>query len=216
MYTPQSFIERDLPTLHSFMEQNSFATLVTTGAAGLTASHLPFLLDRDQGENGTLIGHMAKANPQWRQLADNSEALVMFHGPHAYISPGWMQEQNVVPTWNYVAVHATGNVVIEQEPSKLLDIIRQYVKIYESSLPVSWQLDSVEPDFTNSLLDAIVGFTIEITSLEGKWKLSQNHSKERRQRIVQGLQSQTDSGAHCIAELMQATLAPSDRSVNET
>ena len=215
MYTPQSFVERDLPTLHSCMEQHSFATLVTTGALGLTASHLPLLLDRDQGENGTLIGHMAKANPQWRDLAD-SEALVIFQGPHAYISPGWMQEQNVVPTWNYVAVHATGRVVLEEDSSKLLDIIRQYVKIYESSLPVPWQLDSVEPGFTNSLLDAIVGFTIEITSLEGKWKLNQNHSEERRQRIVQGLQSQTDSGAHYIAELMQATLTPSDRSVNET
>lgn len=211
MYTPQSFVESDLAKLHSCIEQNSFATLVTTGTSGPTASHLPLLLDRESGPNGTIIGHLAKANPQWRNL-DDSEALVIFQGPHAYISPGWMQEQNVVPTWNYVAVHATGKVVIEHDPGKLLDIVRQYVDFYESSLPVPWQLDTVDPEFTESLLQAIVGFSIEITTLEGKWKLNQNHSEERRQRIIHGLQRQPDASSHLIAELMQATLTADDSS----
>jgi transcriptional regulator len=167
MYTPFGFVENDLSVLHSCIEENSFATLVTTNSSGPAVSHLPLLLDRDAGPNGTLIGHMAKANSQWREITD-ADALAVFHGPHAYISPGWLKEQNVVPTWNYVAVHATGKVKLIEEPSELLDIIRRYVEVYESSMPESWQLDSAEPDFIESLLGAIVGFTIEIDSLEGK------------------------------------------------
>lgn len=206
MYTPQSFVEEDLDVLHECMEANSFATLITKGDSGPVVSHLPLLLDRTNGAKGTLIGHMAKANPQWRDMT-GSEALVVFHGPHAYISPGWMQEQNVVPTWNYVAVHATGTVVLEDNEEKLLDIVRRYVETYESALPVPWELDSAEPDFTTSLLGAIVGFTIEISSLEGKWKLNQNHNEARRQRIVEGLLTQPDDGSRQIAELMRATLS---------
>jgi transcriptional regulator len=206
MYTPFGFVENDLSVLHSCIEENSFATLVTTNSSGPAVSHLPLLLDRDAGPNGTLIGHMAKANSQWREITD-ADALAVFHGPHAYISPGWLKEQNVVPTWNYVAVHATGKVKLIEEPSELLDIIRRYVEVYESSMPESWQLDSAEPDFIESLLGAIVGFTIEIDSLEGKWKLNQNHSEERRQKLVDGLKTRPDDGALKIASLMQATLS---------
>jgi transcriptional regulator len=164
------------------------------------------LLDRDAGPNGTLIGHMAKANSQWREITD-SDALAIFHGPHAYISPGWFKEQNVVPTWNYVAVHVTGKVNLVEEPSELLDIIRRYVEVYEASMPEPWQLNSAEPDFIESLLGAIVGFTIEIDSLEGKWKLNQNHSEERRQKVVNGLKTLPGEGSTKIAALIQATLS---------
>jgi transcriptional regulator len=118
-----------------------------------------------------------------------------------------LKEQNVVPTWNYVAVHATGKVKLIEEPSELLDIIRRYVEVYEAPMPEPWQLDSAEPDFIESLLGAIVGFTIEIDSLEGKWKLNQNHSEERRQKLVDGLKTRPDDGALKIAALMQATLS---------
>lgn len=205
MYTPFSFVESDLSTLHSCIEENSFATLVTTDSAGPVVSHLPLLLDRADGPNGTLIGHMAKANPQWREMT-NSDALAIFHGPHAYISAGWLKERNVVPTWNYVAVHATGSVKLVEEPSELLDIVRRYVNVYEASMPEPWQLDSAEPAFIEKLLDAIVGFTIKIESLEGKWKLSQNHSEERRQKIITGLRSRPGVNDSQIAELMKATL----------
>ena len=209
MYTPPSFVENDLATLHACIEENSFATLVTAGSSGPMASHLPLLLDRKAGQYGSLVGHLAKANSHWKEMADQ-EALVIFHGPHAYISPTWYQERNVVPTWNYVAVHAKGIVRLVDEPAVLLDIVRQYVTFYESSMPEPWELSSAEPEFIDKLLDAIVGFTIEITSIEGKWKLNQNHSYERRQRIIAGLQTCPDQNPARIASLMQATLAGSE------
>lgn len=206
MYTPFSFVENDLSVLHSCIEENSFATLVTKDSCGPVVSHLPLLLDRDAGPNGTLIGHMAKANPQWREIT-GADSLAIFQGPHAYISPGWFKEQNVVPTWNYVAVHVTGKLQLIDEKPELLDIVRRYVNIYESSMPEPWQLDSAEPDFIEKLLDAIVGFTIEIESLEGKWKLNQNHSEDRRQKVIDGLKTRPDEGSAKITTLMQATLA---------
>lgn len=205
MYTPASFVENDLSILHSCIEENSFATLVTTGLSGPVVSHLPLLLDRAAGPNGTVIGHKAKANSQWKDLS-GKDALAIFHGPHAYISPTWLQERNVVPTWNYVAVHVTGKVQLVEESSALLDIVRRYVEFYESPMPEPWLVDSPESDFTESLLKAIVGFTIEITSIEGKWKLSQNHSEERRQRVIQGLRTRSDENSAQIADLMRATL----------
>lgn len=205
MYTPFSFAENDLSKLHSCIEENSFATLVTTDSTGPVVSHLPLLLDRNDGSNGTLIGHMAKANSQWREIT-NGDALAIFHGPHAYVSPGWLDEQNVVPTWNYVAVHATGKVKIVQEQCELLDIVRRYVNFYESPMPEPWQLGPTDPEFVEKLLDAIVGFTIEISSIEGKWKLNQNHSEERRQKIIAGLQSRPGENNSYIANLMSATL----------
>lgn len=205
MYTPTSFVENDLSVLHSCIKENSFATLVTTNSSGPAVSHLPLLLDRADGPNGTLIGHMAKANSQWCEI-QNGDALAVFHGPHAYVSPGWFKEQNVVPTWNYVAVHATGKVKLVEEPSKLLDIVRRYVEVYESSMPEPWQLNTADPEFIEKLLDAIVGFTIEISSIEGKWKLNQNHSEERRQKIITGLQTRPGENNSQIAELMRETL----------
>ncbi len=205
MYTPISFVEADLSILYSCIEENSFATLVTTDSEGLAVSHLPLLLDPEAGPNGTLIGHMAKANPQWREIA-NGDALAIFHGPHAYISPGWLNEQNVVPTWNYVAVHVTGKVQLVEGQTELLEIVRQYVNFYEASMSAPWQLESADPEFIGKLLDAIVGFTIEITSIEGKWKLNQNHSNERRQKIVNGLETRPGENSAQIADLMRATL----------
>ena len=160
MYTPFSFVENDLSKLHSCIEENSFATLVTTDSTVPVVSHLPLLLDRNAGPNGTLIGHMAKANSQWRDIK-NADALAIFHGPHAYVSPSWLDEQNVVPTWNYVAVHATGKVKLVEDQTELLDIVRRYVNFYEASMPEPWQLGTADPEFIEKLLDAIVGFTIE-------------------------------------------------------
>lgn len=209
MYTPFSFVENDLSILHSCIEGNSFATLVTIDDSGPVVSHLPLLLDRADGSNGTLIGHMAKANPQWRDIT-NGDALAVFHGPHAYISPSWYREKNVVPTWNYVAVHAKGKVKLVEDQAELLDIVRRYVNFYEASMAEPWQMGSAEPEFIEKLLDAIVGFTIEISSIEGKWKLNQNHSEVRRQNVIDGLKTRPDEGAARIAALMQATIEKHD------
>ncbi|MCA9077629.1 MAG: FMN-binding negative transcriptional regulator [Planctomycetaceae bacterium] len=204
MYTPRSFVEERPERLHDFIEHNSFGILVTAGN-GIVASHLPFLLDRDSGPHGQLTSHMAKANPQWREL-DSCEVLTIFHGPHAYISPTWYQAGNTVPTWNYVAVHATGTLRVTEAPEQLRDIVRCSVDTHEAHMPTPWSMDSVDDAFIDQLLKSIVGFTIEITRLEGKWKLNQNHNVERRERVIDALQIRGSDTECEIARLMQERL----------
>ena len=180
MYVPAAFAEPDLTKLHDFIEQNSFGLLVSQVAGLPFASHLPFLLDRKAGPHGTLVGHVARANPQWRE-AGRAAALAIFSGPHAYISPTWYEAEQVVPTWNYTAVHVSGQVQIVEEEAALLDIVRKSVQLYEQAMPQPWSFDG-SSTFVERLLAQIVGFRIEIDKIEGKWKLNQNHPVERRKR----------------------------------
>jgi len=210
MYIPDNFAEDDLDKLHAFISANSFATLVSagrrTGDAGEPlASHLPLLCDRSASPRGRLIGHMAAANPHWRDL-DGEQVLAMFTGPHAYISPAWQATVNSVPTWNYVAVHVLGTARIERDPRRLEEIVRAYVDFYEATMPQPWSLDAADPDYIAQLLGAIVGFTIEIDRIEGKWKLSQNHAPERREAVIRGLRSLGGWDRERIAQLMAETL----------
>ena len=139
MYIPAVFEERDLPKLHAAVERYSFATLVSHGDNGMAASHLPLLLDRD-GEKGTLVGHMARANEQWREAAGQA-VMAIFSGPHAYVSPSWYEATQVVPTWNYTAVHTCGRVEVIQEEDTLLAILRRTVEVYERAMPRPWSFD---------------------------------------------------------------------------
>jgi len=211
MYIPDSFAERNVSKLHDFVTANSFATLVSVGSTHPAnggepfASHLPLLCDRTVGQHGQLVGHMAAANPQWRHL-DGQKVLVIFSGPHAYISPTWYESDNAVPTWNYVAVHVVGTVRIERDPTRLGEIVRAFVEFYEAGMPEPWSLDLAEPAYIARLLDAIVGFTIEIDRIEGKWKLSQNHLPERRESVIRGLQSLGGAERIRIASLMAETI----------
>ena len=202
MYTPSAFVVSDRESLHDFIKSHSFATLVSNDGDIVDASHLPLLLDRDAGEHGQQTGHFAKANPHWKDL-DGRGVLAIFHGPHAYVSPSWYAEQNVVPTWNYVAVHAHGTLRIEHDRDRLLDIVRQSVEVYEAAMPSPWRLDYAEPSFIDGLLNGIVGFTIGIEQLEGKWKLNQNHSAERQKRLIAGLRTRPDTGSQDVANLME-------------
>jgi transcriptional regulator len=181
------------------MRHHSFAVLTTHGDGGLIASHLPILLDADAGPYGHLLGHMARANPQWKSVL--GEALVVFSGPHTYVSPAWYEEGGTVPTWNYEAVHAYGTFHVVEDRDGLLDILRRTVPIYESPRPESWTFDESAPH-VEKLLKAIVSFRIEITRLEGKWKLSQNHPEERRRRVIRALSGQSDEDSHAVAALM--------------
>lgn len=205
MYTPQAFQETDLCKLHDWMERSSFALLVSGEDDELVASHLPLLLDRSNGELGTVRGHMARANPQWESAQDRSVMLV-YSGPHAYISPTWYQADNVVPTWNYVAVHAYGTLEVVHDADQLLEIVRDTVDVNESGMPSPWSLDSVDFQFSSSLLKAIVGFRVRIERLEGKTKLNQNHDVARRQLVVQALQAESSDNARAVAELIEQTV----------
>ena len=208
MYIPPHFAESDPATLHAFIEQHSFG-LLSSQVDGLPfGTHLPFLLDRDAGPHGTLVGHMARANPQWRELAGQT-ALAIFSGPHAYISPAWYEAENVVPTWNYLAVHAYGPVRLIEDRDALLEIVQRSVTVYEAAMPRPWQLDTTGP-FVDRLLAQIVGFHIEIEKIEGKWKLNQNHSVDRRAKVVRALREQGGENSNGIADLMRATLPSPD------
>lgn len=208
MYVPQHFAETDPEKLYAAMEQFSFAILVSTHGGKVLASHLPLLLDRTSGNHGMLLGHMARANLQWDQ-ANGGEVLAIFSGPHAYISPQWYAAPRMVPTWNYVAVHAYGRFQILEEEAEVLAQLRRTVATYESPRPQPWQLDA-PPEFLTRLAQQIVGFRIPIERLEGKWKLSQNHPVERRQRIVSGLLATGRSDEVDIANLILAICSPQD------
>jgi transcriptional regulator len=205
MYIPASFLEADPAKLHDFIDGHGFATLISSASDEPIASHLPILLDRDAGPHGRLIGHFARANTHW-EVASRGKSLVIFHGPHAYVSPGWMEARNVVPTWNYVVVHAYGTVRLFDDRDRLRDIVRRTVEKYESPRAEPWSMNGPEPEFLDKLLAAIVGFEIDIERLEGKWKLNQNHPAERRERIIRGLQATGRPDEWQIAELMQAKL----------
>lgn len=204
MYTPPSFAVDDRETLFDCIERNSFATLITSNG-GVMVSHLPLLLDRELGEQGRLVGHMARANPQWEQ-ADAGEAIAIFHGPHAYISPAWYEAENVVPTWNYVAVHAHGTFQLDNSPERRLEIVRRTVETYEAHRTPPWSLDSVDADFTFKLLDAIVAFEIPIDRIEGKWKLNQNHDEQRRGKVIRALRDIGGDDEVEMAGLMEETV----------
>jgi transcriptional regulator len=201
MYVPSSFERTDPAELFAFMEAHSFALLVSTHAGVPFATHLPLLLDRTAGPHGALIGHMARANPQWRDL-DGQPVLAIFSGPHAYISPAWYESEGVVPTWNYVAVHATGTARVVDDPAEVTNIVAALVAVYEGNRANPWQFDP-STEYARKMVHAIVGFRLEIEQLEGKWKLNQNHTPERRARVIAALESSTSADEREIARLMR-------------
>ncbi len=204
MYTPSAFAETDLATIHAFIEANSFATLVSQHDGQLAASHLPILLERGAGPRGTLYGHMARANPQWRQ-AEGTEVLAIFSGPHAYISPSWYESPDVVPTWNYAAVHASGIFRKVDAEAELLRILEDSVHFFERGLPRPWSIDARSASLRQRAR-MTMGFRIEIGRLEGKWKVGQNHPAERRRKVIKVLENRPDDNSRAIAEMMQAAL----------
>jgi transcriptional regulator len=206
MYTPAAFAVTDPDRLAMFIAEHSFAAVITQHEGAPFASHLPLLLDRDRGPHGTLVGHMAKANPQWREAINVSEgipALAIFSGPHTYISPTWYAEPNTVPTWNYVAVHATGRLTLMEDSARLLTLLARTVDYYEASLPQPWRLASQDAAFIEKLLASIIGFEIAIEKLAGKWKLNQNHPPERRERVIASLEKSVRTDDRAIAAAMR-------------
>jgi len=206
MYVPTAFAEADLGRLHDFIERHSFGLLVSQVDGLPFATHLPLLLDRTAGPRGALVGHVARANPQWRGLAGQT-ALAVFSGPHVYVSPSWYEADQVVPTWNYVAAHAYGRAEVIEDASALLEIVRRMVQVYERGMPRPWSFDG-SGTFAERMLAQIVGFRIPIDTLEGKRKLNQNHPPERRRKVIGALEERGDENALDVAALMRETLPP--------
>jgi transcriptional regulator len=201
MYIPKAFCEDDIHTLHRFMRTYSFATLVTQHEGVPFATHLPFLLDIERGIHGALLAHMARANPQWHDFNIAQEVLVIFQGPHAYISPSWYEVELSVPTWNYAVVHTYGFPRLIEDQEELSQLLKTLIQTHESQLEKPWPFQ-LPDDYVQNMMRGIVGFSIEITRIEGKFKLSQNRTEAERENVITALQASTDTLA--VAELMKS------------
>lgn len=209
MYCPAAFRQDDLPSLHAQIQASGLAIVTSSGAQGLQASHLPLLLEPGEGEFGTLYGHFARANPHWRDLADGAEALVVFSGADAYVHPGWYpakaEHGKVVPTWNYIAVHAWGQAEVFDEPERLLQLVSRLSERHEQGRPQPWAVSDAPREYIDSMLRAIVGFALPIRRLEGKWKLSQNRSVSDQAGVRTGLAASASLRDQELAAQMNPT-----------
>ena len=206
MYVPSHNRMDDRAGQLAFMRQYSFATLVTADSgAALKATHLPFVVV-EQGAELRLVAHLARANPQWRDFADAGEVLVIFQGPHAYISPSLYQRQPSVPTWNYAAVHALGSLRLLESREDKLAALRQLVMANDA--PWLEEMERLPPDFLALKLEGIVAFEIAVTRLDARWKLSQDRSPQERRNIVEALNGSADSMALAVAALTPDSMEP--------
>ncbi len=205
MYVPSHFREDRVTVLHATIDRSGLATLVTAGPDGPEASHVPMLLDRGAGPLGTLYGHVARANPQWRH--PDPAGLAIFLGPDAYVTPSWYATKGrtgeVVPTWNYVAVHARGRVTFFDDEERLLDLVAKLTRRHEAPRQAPWAVSDAPPDYVRANLRAIVGFELPIAKLEGKWKMSQNRSAEDRAGVADGLEREGGASAAAVAALVR-------------
>ena len=206
MYTPRAFAIDELSQLHELILATRLAILVSHGENGLQASHLPLLLNPDEGPNGTLYGHLAKANPQWRELQNGGEALVIFAGADAYISPAFYpakaEHGKVVPTWNYIAVHAYGTPAVFSDAERLLKVVTALTDRHESGRAQPWRVSDAPADYIDGMLKAIVGFALPIERLVGKRKLSQNRSAADMAGVRDGLAASADVRDQTLARFI--------------
>lgn len=207
MYLPAHFAETRPEVLHALLREHPFATLVTQGGKGLNADHLPLHFAAGVGPHGALQGHVARANPLWRDAAD-SDVLVIFQGPQAYVTPSWYETKRehgkAVPTWNYVVVHARGRLRVIDDPAWLREQLETLVAEHEAGFAEPWQISDAPPDYIEKMLKAIVGIEIVISELGGKWKTSQNQPGINRAGVVAGLREQGRDDALQMAELVAA------------
>ena len=204
MYIPKHYAVTDRAKMLDFIKNNGFGILFSHTGAEPMANHLPFILDENGGEQGLILGHMAKANRQLR-YADGQQVLVVFHGPHSYVSPTWYQEEDTVPTWDYVAVHATGVFKAVEDRAGIEDIVERITDYYEASQPQPWRADFSTP-YADQMIKRIVAFEIEITRLQGKWKLNQNHPEGLRRKVAEQLTALGGDNNRQIAELINEDL----------
>ena len=206
MYIPPAFAIGELPSLHAAIRQSRLANVITATAEGLMASPLPLLLDPSEGDYGVLYGHLARANRQWT-AAPNGEALAVFMGPDAYVTPAWYQAKRetgkVVPTWNYVTVHAYGEIEFFDDEVRLLDIVTRLTNAHEGKREAPWAVSDAPAPFIQSQLRGIVGLRMPISRLEGKRKLSQNRSAEDQARVAAELGASRDAADRALAKLMR-------------
>lgn len=208
MYAPRHFDPPDPAAMRALLREQPLGLLVTTQSGGLAADHVPFLYAADPGPLGTLRAHVARANPLWREHDTEREVLVVFQGPEGYVSPSWYPSKRadprVVPTWNYAVVHVHGRLRAIQDAAWLRALVEELTALHESSRGLPWRVADAPEAYLDAMLRGIVGIEIEISRMQGKWKLSQNRSAEDRAGVVRGIGALAPSdGAPGLARIME-------------
>ncbi|WP_283745854.1 FMN-binding negative transcriptional regulator [Sideroxydans sp. CL21] len=208
MYVPQHFDEPRVEVMHELMRERPLATVVTMSSQGLNANHIPLYLSTEPAPFGTLRGHVARANPMWRDLQAGLETLVIFHGPDAYISPSWyatkQESGKVVPTWNYAVVHAYGTLQVIDDASWVRSQLEVLTAHNERRFTEPWAVSDAPRDFTEKLIAAVIGVEIVISSLSGKWKVSQNQPPQNQAGVIDGLDKVQCPDSVSMASLVKA------------
>jgi transcriptional regulator len=207
VYIPTAFKEERPERLVELVRAHPLATLVTLGSEGLAASHLPMLYEPAAEGPGMLHGHLAKANPQWKDLREGVEALAIFHGPQVYISPSWyvtkQETGRVVPTWNYAVVHAYGTLEVYSDGERLRAHLAALTASQEGRFERPWSIDDAPAEFVEGMQRAVVGVSLRIRRWEGKWKMSQNRPAADREAVVAALRAQGGEASVAVAELVK-------------
>ncbi|MSO91882.1 MAG: FMN-binding negative transcriptional regulator [Rhodospirillales bacterium] len=204
MFIPRHFANDDRAALQGVMQDYAFALMITSDAGRPFVTHVPLIFDAAAGELGTLLGHVSRANPHWRGFDGVREALAVFQGPHAYVSPSWYETERAVPTWNYIAVHAYGRPSAIEDKEKTVAILKRLVARHETPATGPWSMDRLPADYLDMMVKGIVAFAMPIDRLEGKFKLNQNKSEADRRGVIRGLKSVPDDPlAREVARLME-------------
>ena len=207
MYVPNHFAESRVDVLHDLIRTHPFGALVVLASGGLDANHIPFEIDPEPAPFGTLRGHVARANPVWRDFSSQVDALVMFQGAHAYISPAWYatkkEHGKVVPTWNYAVVHAHGPLRVIDDRKWLRQFVGKLTDRHEATRSDPWKVTDAPTDFIDTMVSAIVGIEIPIARLTGKWKVSQNRPEKDRAGVAEGLMDPPSDLATSMAQLVR-------------
>ena len=206
MHIPKKFQQNDSEQFADIIQQYPFGSLITHSDAGIEANHIPFILSQSNGKD-VLQGHIAKVNPLWENINDNDEVLVIFHGPNCYVSPNYYptkkQTGKAVPTWNYIVVHVRGRISFKRDDLWNLTMINQLTAQHEAEQPIPWSTADAPEPYIQKMLPAIIGIEIEISSIMGQWKLSQNQPEKNQIGVVEGLSHVDDANSQKIAELVK-------------
>jgi transcriptional regulator len=206
MYVPKHHEEEDLPVLHALIRSHPLGAWVTQDNGALLANHIPFLLEPARGSYGTLIGHVARANPVWRSFSTTTDSMVIFQGVETYITPSWYPSKHThgraVPTWNYAVVHAHGRPRAIEDRAWLLQHLNQLTDTHEADQALPWKISDAPPEYTDRLLNTIVGIEIPVTRIVGKWKVSQNRPEPDKLGVIAGLLARDDPDSKEMASLV--------------
>lgn len=209
MYNPSPFKQQDDQHLKSFIAQYPLATLVSTSSTGMEANHIPLYFVKEEEDKPLLRGHISKANPLWKEVEDKSQVLIIFQGPQSYVSPNWYpskkQHGKVVPTWNYAAVHLSGEISFIRDNAWKLDMLNMLTNKSERHQKSPWKVSDAPQGYIQRQLAGIVGIEISLSSMQGKWKMSQNKSEGDHQGVVEGLSDSNEDGTDETANFMKRT-----------